>query len=1069
MTAVDVLCESCGRANAPGSRFCSNCGSPLGPAPSPQEERKLVSVLFLDLVDSTARADKADPEDVRELLQAYHREAKQCIEQYGGVVEKFIGDAVMAVFGAPVAHGDDAERAVRAGLRVLGAITQLDLVARAAVNTGEAIVSIDQARSGEALATGDVVNTAARLQTAAPPGQLIVGSETFRATRHAIRYDELPAVDAKGKAEAVEAWLAVEPTTAPAERPLGATRLVGRDRELEVLRSVWSRAMDKRRPHLVTLVGPPGIGKSRLCHEIATLADAGGGQILRGRCLPYEERSGYQAFSRIVHDLAGIFESDSPAAARPKLEATVAGLMPEGEAAETLRHLLLLLGLAPDDEVSNGTLLMFAARRFIECVALARPTVFVFEDVHWADASELALLGYLAQHTRDAPALLVATARPELLDIQPTWGTGLGAQTTMPLEPLLEEDARALAEQLVVDVDPDRLVDVAGGNPLFLEELAASIAERGGDELPVTVREAIAARIDALPARARDALLPAAVIGKTFWRGILETIGSVADVDDALAVLEARDFVRRDSASQVAGDAQFTFKHMLIREVAYATVPRAQRRERHGAVARYIEERLVGEALATILAYHWREAGEPAKALPYLLRAAEAARRSWAKTAVVDLYTKALELAESDEQRRHIRLQRGQALVELLDRPRAAEELAALTPELEGPQKLEALLWRGIAEVWSEHDREAVEVSGEALALAERVGDEAANAAALALRSQALAERGAEGDLDLADELGDRALEQWPAGTRPYEYANHLHLQSDVKYWIGNYSASLELSRHARQRATEVQSAEGLLRGGGFEALSLAGLGRHEQALAIWDEMLKVAAELGHNPSTVLNYSALAYRELNDLEEARRRTETVLELTAGMQFGMPRQFAGSDLIQTQLLAGDVGAAQAAWPQRWADAEHATAWTTWLIAGRLALARAEIALAAETPESAAEWAQRAVEIARRTRRRKYEALSVRVYGEALARLGRADGALTELRRAVQTSDELIGAPARWAARASLGRVAYELGEDDEAAVAYGEARTLVDEFAAKLAPARADMLSTSPVVQEIRSA
>ncbi|HSC73658.1 MAG TPA: AAA family ATPase, partial [Gaiellaceae bacterium] len=563
MTAVEVRCENCGQANSPGARFCSNCGAPLGEAPPPQEERKLVSVLFVDLVDSTARADKADPEDVRELLQAYHGEAKRCIEQYGGVVEKFIGDAVMAVFGAPVAHGDDAERAVRAGLRVLEAVAQLDLVARAAVNTGEAIVSVE-ARSGEALATGDVVNTAARLQTAAPGGGLIVGAETFRATRHAIRYDELPAVDAKGKAEAVDAWLALEAATAPAERPLGAARLVGRDRELEVLRSVWGRAMDERRPHLVTLVGPPGIGKSRLCREISTLADAGGGRILRGRCLPYEERSGYQAFSRIVHDLSGILESDSPAAARPKLEATVGELMPEGEMAETLRHLLLLLGLAPDDDVLTGALLLFTARRFIECAALAQPTVFVFEDIHWADESELALLGYLAQHTRDAPALLVATARPELLDIQPSWGTGLGAQTTMPLEPLAENDARALAEQLVVGVDPDRLVDVAGGNPLFLEELAASIAERGGDELPVTVREAIAARIDALPARPRHALLTAAVIGKTFWRGILETVGPVDDVDDALAVLEARDFVWRDAASQVAGDAQYTFKHMLI-------------------------------------------------------------------------------------------------------------------------------------------------------------------------------------------------------------------------------------------------------------------------------------------------------------------------------------------------------------------------------------------------------------------------------------------------------------------------------------------------------------------------
>src|SRR5213592_1918425 len=248
--AGSLLCASCGAENPPRSRFCNSCGARLEVATSPREERKLVSVLFVDLVGFTARSDAADPEDTRELLQLYHAEAKQRIEQHGGVLEKFIGDAVMAVFGAPIAHGDDAERAVRAGLRVLAAIEGLELAARAAVNTGEAIVSVDQARSGEALATGDVVNTAARLQNAASPGRVIVGAETYRATRHAVRYEELAAIDAKGKADAVEAWLAMEATTAPADRPLGTTPLVGRDRELEVLRSVWSRAVDEKRPHL---------------------------------------------------------------------------------------------------------------------------------------------------------------------------------------------------------------------------------------------------------------------------------------------------------------------------------------------------------------------------------------------------------------------------------------------------------------------------------------------------------------------------------------------------------------------------------------------------------------------------------------------------------------------------------------------------------------------------------------------------------------------------------------------------------------------------------------------------
>jgi class 3 adenylate cyclase/tetratricopeptide (TPR) repeat protein len=1076
MTAVEVRCGNCGEPNAPGARFCSSCGALLGEVAPPQEERKLVSILFVDLVDSTARADRADPEDVRDVLQLYHQEAKACIEQYGGVVEKFIGDAVMAVFGAPVAHGDDAERAVRAGLRVLEAIGRMDLLARAAVNTGVAIVSVDQARSGDALATGDVINTAARLQTAAPSGGLVVGAETYRATRHAIRYEELDAIDAKGKSEAVAAWRAIEASIEPAERPLRATPLVGRDRELELLRSVWSRALGEGRPHLVTLVGPPGIGKSRLCREIQELVAASDGQILRGRCLPYEEKAGYQAFARIVHDASGSLESDSWSVARTKVEACVAELLPSEEAGDTARYLSLLLGLAPDDEARNRLFLFFAARRFVECAALQRPTVFVFEDIHWADSSELELLTYLAQHVRDAPALLVATARPELLDTQPTWGAGLAAQSTIPLEPLADEAAAVLAENVVASlaqegsVDAARLVDVAGGNPLFLEELAASIVELGDtDDLPVTVREAIAARIDAMPSGVRDALLSAAVIGKTFWRGVLLTVGGGDDVDTALHVLEARDFVRRDPSSQLAGDVQYTFKHMLIREVAYGTVPRAVRRQRHAAVAQYIEDELAGESLSAILAYHWREADQPARAIPYLLAAAHSARRSWAKAAAVELYTKALELEDDETAKLRIRHERAQALVELQDYESATLEFDSLLPELEGAEKLEALIWLGLATVWSERDADTIATAEQALALAEELGDPSSLAAATALMSQGLAMRGAADDLDRADELGDRALELWVPGTRPYELTNHLHLHADTKYWIGEYADSVDLSRRSRQLASEVHSPEGLLRGGGFEALALAGLGRHEEAIAIWEDMLKVARDLVHNPSGVLNYSALAYRELYDLDEARRRTEQVIELTAGMKFGMPKQFAGSDLIQTYLLAGDVGAAEQEWTRRWEDAAHATAWTTWLVAGRLAAARAQIALEYEPPEVAAEWAERGLQIARRTRRRKYEAISLRTYGEALARLGRGEEAIQALRSAVRIADELVGEPGRWDARAALGRVAYALGKDDDAAEAYRQAVALLDGFSDRLTPEHVATLAKSPVVVEIRTA
>jgi class 3 adenylate cyclase/tetratricopeptide (TPR) repeat protein len=1078
---ASLRCQSCGEASPPGSRFCASCGARLDEPFSPHEERKLVSILFVDLVDFTARADSADPEDMRETLQLYHAEAKRRIEQYGGVVEKFIGDAVMAVFGAPVAHGDDAERAVRAGLRVLEGIEdlsrkhRLELAARAAVNTGEALVSLDGA-PGDALATGDVVNTASRLQAAAPTGRVIVGAETHRATRHAIRYEALEAVQAKGKAVAVPAWLAVEPVLAPAERPLAAGMLVGRTRELELMQSLWARCVSERRPHLVTVVGPPGIGKSRLCQELSTLVLGDGGRILRGRCLPYEEQAGYQAFSRIVYEASSILDSDTPGVGRSKLQQAVRRLMPEPEVPDTFRYLALLLGLAPDDDVPQPLLLFYAARRFIECAGLGQPTVVVFEDVHWADSSEIALLGYLVQHLSDSSVMLVATARPELLDAEPTWGSGFGAQTTLPLDPLPREEAEALAARLVgatnrAGFDVGRLVEVAEGNPLFLEELAASVVELGeSDDLPITVREAIAARIDAMPSEPRNALLSAAVIGKTFWRGVLEAVGRLDDVDDALRVLETRDLVRRDPSSELSGDVQFTFKHMLILEVAYATLPRADRRERHGAVARYVEGALAGAAgtLSTILAHHWREAGEPGRAIPYLLAAADAARRSWAKDAVIDLYSRALELAADKELRGRIRLERGLALVELGDYPRAFEELGRLLPELNGQEKLDALIAYGHATVWTERDAETLAVAEEARPLAEKLGDEAAISAVLAMESQGLAMRGAKGDLDRALHVGDRALELWVPGTRPLDLRHHLHLHADTTYWVGQYERSVELSRQTRAVARDLHSAESLLRGGGLEALALAGLGRHEEAIAIWDELFVIARELGQNPRGLLNYSALAYRELLDLDEARRRSEEALELSAGETFGMPKQFAGSDLLFTALLAGDIGRAQTMWPSLWADAEHATGWTTWLIAGRLACARAEIAQHAESAESAAEWAARAIEIASRTRRRKYEARSLTILGQALGALGRRREALDSLRSAVAIADELVGQPARWQARAALGHVAYAVGDDETAAAAYGEARKLVEMFAERLSPERAARLLSAPAVEEILS-
>ena len=436
---------------------------------------------------------------------------------------------------------------------------------------------------------------------------------------------------------------------------------------------------------------------------------------------------------------------------------------------------------------------------------------------------------------------------------------------------------------------------------------------------------------------------------------------------------------------------------------------------------------------------------------------------------MIDLYTRAFELADDEELRRRIRLQRGLALGELDDYAAAVEELSSLVPELSGADRLDALIALGLSYVWTEKHAEAIETAETALALARELGDEAGVAAALAAVSEGLAMRGGEGDLDQALELGDRAVAQWVPGARPFELTNMLHLHANTLAWRGEYERSLELSHRTRALARDVHSAEAVLRGEGLEALALAGLGRHEEAIVIWDELFEVQKQLGGPRRVVLNYSSLAYREVYDLAEARARTEEVLELSAGMPFGMPKQFAGSDLIATDLLAGDVGAAQSSWPERWEAAEQATGWTTWLIAGRLLSQRAEIALVVETPEEAAEWAQRAVDVARRTRRFKYEARSLSTLGQALIRLGRHEEGLAALRSAVELADRIVSPYARWNARADLGRAAYEVGRDDDAVTAYTEAARIVDEFSAALAPERAATLEKSPVVQEIRSA
>jgi class 3 adenylate cyclase len=669
-------CRACGQENPEIARFCLACGAPLDQETARREERRIVSVVFVDLVGFTSRSERLDPEDVRAILTPYHGTVRDELESFGGVVEKFVGDAVMAVFGAPTAHGDDPERAVRAALAVRDAVAALndeqpglELQIRGAVNTGEAVVTLSARPAlGEAMVAGDVVNTASRLQQHAPVGEIVVGEETYRATRGAIEYEPLEAVTAKGKADPLGAWRAVTATSATGERDLSATPFVGRSREVGLLDATWERVERERRPHLITVLGPPGVGKSRLSAEFEERVMSRGGRVVRGRCLPYRERSAYGAFAMQVKELAGIYDSDDVEVATGKLRTLVERLVGKEEAEAVAGHIAILLGFETKATAPDRESLFQSVRVFIEAGARDEATAFVFEDIHWADSALLDLIELLAAHLHDLPVLLLTLARPELVDTRPAWGGGLLAYHALPLEPLSGSDAVQLALHLLgADAKAAEVAQAAEGNPLFIEQLAAVMSERGAGEagaLPTTIRGLVAARLDALPDTQRDVMLDASIVGRIFWRGALERIARNPDrLGDALAALERRDLVRRDAVSRIEGEEQWAFKHVLIRDVAYGLQPRARRREGHRHIAEFIEQSTpeIGEAGAA-LARHWRGAGEPEHAVEHFVAAAEEAERGWAKQLAASLYKEALDLTPADDPQR-VRFLRGRLAV----------------------------------------------------------------------------------------------------------------------------------------------------------------------------------------------------------------------------------------------------------------------------------------------------------------------------------------------------------------------------------------------------------------------
>jgi class 3 adenylate cyclase/tetratricopeptide (TPR) repeat protein len=903
-------CPACGRENPEGFNFCGACGAALSTT-AVREERKVVTVLFADLVGFTARAEQMDPEDVRALLVPYHAHVREELERYGGTVEKFIGDAVMALFGAPIAHEDDPERAVRAALSIRDWAREQDgeIQLRIAVNTGEALVALgSKPDAGQGMASGDVVNTAARLQAAAPVNAILVGEATYRATRHAIDYRDALPVAAKGKTEPVRVWEALQTRAAQGVDLLRDVRtpLVGRTRELDALRGGLERARAERTPQLVTVVGVPGIGKSRLVYELMQVVEADPELITwrQGRSLPYGEGVSFWPVAEMIKAEAGILESDSPVEVIAKLEHAVESVG-QHDAGWLTSHLQRVVGAGESFPLSEDRRSeAFAAwREFFESVAEQGPLVLVFEDLHWADDGTLDFVDHLVEWAGAVPLLIVGTARPELLNRRPAWGGGKINALTLALAPLSDDDTArlisSLADRPLLDARAQRsLLDHAEGNPLYAEQYVRMVAERESLEdlpLPETVHGIIAARLDALPNDEKTLLQDAAVLGKVFWRGAVAALREedAVRLDERLHALERKEFVQRARRTSVAGEAEYTFRHILVRDVAYGLIPRARRAERHERAAEWIASLGRADEHAEMIAHHLTTALDYARAAGMdtaaLERDARRALRSAAAraddlgalTTAVSLYERLLALIPAgDGERgellyRYIRARADDAEIDdaLIEEARSELDaagdngisaeaevtfaslfwlrgdragsqtaveraLALIADEEPSPSKAQVLAQTARFAMLAGDDARAILISEEALELAERFHHVAAHSRALNTIGCSRINLGDDTGLDYIErslEVAEAAnsLEAWQAA------GNH----ASMLFQLGHLSESDEM----RKRTIAIGERFGVVAYVRWqraeEAEMLYRLGRWAEAARIIDEWLLEAEQ----------------------------------------------------------------------------------------------------------------------------------------------------------------------------------------------------------------------------------
>ncbi len=900
-----VTCPSCGHENREGAKFCDECATPLGaPGRATSEERKVVTSLFCDLIGFTATSESADPEDVDRMLSAYFVMARAQIEAHGGVVEKFIGDAVVGIFGVPASHEDDPDRAVRAGLRIVERAEELRAVGgaplrlRVGINTGQALVRLGiTPSSGEGFLSGDAINTASRLQSVAPEMGVAVGLATYEATAATFAYEELPPAILKGKAEPVRVFhaKALRARFGTDGTRTHDTRFIGREIDLAMLKGIFDTVLEASSVQLVTVAGEPGIGKSRIVAELGAYVEARPGPVTwrQGRCLPYGEGITFWALGEIVKAHARILESDPPDAARAKLDA----VLPDGpEHAWLHQRLLPLLGIEATSSAEREELFT-AWRRFAEQIAEAHPTVLVFEDLHWADDAMLAFLEHLSDRAEPVPLLVVGTARPELFERRPGYTAGLRNANIINLSPLSQEEtARLVSALLQTTVIPSELqrpiLDRAGGNPLFAEEFVRLLTDRDllvkkglswelkdGAEMPFpdSVQALIAARLDTLESGPKSMLADAAVVGEIFWAGSVAAMSdhNLSEVTKVLLQLSRKELVRPVLRSTIEGEAEHAFWHILTRDVAYAQLPRASRASRHVAAATWIESKASErvEDVADVLAYHYATALELARV------AGQAEQAAGLEAPAVRFLTLAGDRA--------LGLDTAAAL-------RSFERALALTPPGH-PARPEALAHFGEAALQAGRLVEASQALTEAIGSFRARGDPAAATRAVAALGNVFF---AQGDPRWAKLPAEALahLEPLPPGPELVgaltEVARAETLQGNLEAGVGHAEQALSIGNELGMgRSARALGYRGLARSNlgdprGLddlrEAIALATQAGHGREVALLHNNLGMALWVFEGPEAAL----AVWREGIGFARARGLAEVADFTTAGMLYAL---------------------------------------------------------------------------------------------------------------------------------------------------------------------------------------